>query len=131
MSPHRRSRLGQVGEELAARFLGEQGYEIVERNFRCPAGEIDIVAKEGECLIFVEVRTRRGRALGTPEESVNPRKQRKLIELGQTYLNTRELGEIDWRIDVVAVELTPAGYLARIELIANAVGAFAEKGLGG
>ncbi len=112
--------LGRLGEELAARYLRRQGYLIRERNWSCPWGEIDIVAEEDDCLAFVEVRTRRGREFGTPEESITPVKQSKLIEVAQAYLQEHSWSG-DWRIDVVAVELTPHGRLQRVELIRNAV----------
>jgi putative endonuclease len=115
-----RRRLGQRGEDLAAALMEERGYVVRQRNWRCTAGEIDIVAEDGDCLVFVEVRTRRGRKYGTPEESVTPAKQAKLVELAQTYLQERSW-DGDWRIDVVAVEMTPGGKLLRVELIRNAV----------
>jgi putative endonuclease len=115
-----RRKLGQRGEELAAAHLEERGYVVRERNWRCSAGEIDIVAEESGCLVFVEVRTRRGREYGTPEESVTPAKQAKLVEVAQTYLQEHSW-DGDWRIDVVAVEMTPGGKLLRVELIKNAV----------
>jgi putative endonuclease len=115
-----RRQLGDWGEERAAEFLRAQGYEIVERNWRCAAGELDLIAREGECLAFIEVRTRRGRSYGAPEESVTPAKQAKLIELAQTYMQEHPALECDWRIDVVAVELR-RGALPRINLIRNAV----------
>jgi putative endonuclease len=111
--------LGSWGEEQASRFLRSQGYEIVERNWRCAAGELDIVAWEGANLVFVEVRTRRSQTYGTPEESVTPAKQTKLVELAQTYL--QEHAELDciWRIDVVAVEVM--GGQPQIRVIRHAV----------
>jgi len=116
----RRKQLGQLGEQLAAAALAARGYTIVARNWRCPAGEIDIVAQDGDCLVMVEVRTRRGETYGTPEESVTPAKQAKLIELGQTYV--QEHGwDGPWRIDVVAVQLSCAGRLERLTVIENAV----------
>ncbi len=115
-----RKKLGQRGEELAAAYLEKRGYIVRERNWRCPAGEIDIVAEDGDCLVFVEVRTRRGREYGTPEESVTPAKQAKLVEVAQTYLQEHSW-DGDWRIDVVAVEMTSGGKLLRVELIKNAV----------
>ncbi len=115
-----RKKLGQRGEDLAAAHLEERGYVVRERNWRCPVGEIDIVAQAGKCLAFVEVRTRRGRKYGTPEESVTPAKQAKLVEVAQTYLQEHRW-DGDWRIDVVAVEMTPGGKLRRVELIKNAV----------
>ncbi len=116
-----RKALGHLGEELAARTLAARGYRIRERNWRCPAGELDIVAEDGDVLAFVEVKTRRGRAFGAPEEGVTPAKQAKLVELAATY--AQESGwPGDWRIDVAAVELTPDGRLLRVEIIQNAVG---------
>ncbi len=115
-----RKKLGQRGEELTVAHLEERGYVVRERNWRCLAGEIDIVAEEGGCLVFVEVRTRRGREYGSPEESVTPAKQAKLVEVAQTYLQEHRW-EGDWRIDVVAVEMTSGGKLLRVELIKNAV----------
>jgi len=115
-----RQRLGAFGEEVAIRRLRELGYRVVERNYRCAAGEIDIVAMDGEVMAFVEVRTRRGDRMGTPEESVGPRKQRKMIEVAQTYVAER--GYVGaWRLDVVAVVLDERGRVARCEVIPNAV----------
>ena len=116
-----RKALGRLGEELAVRALAARGYRIRERNWRCPAGELDIVAQDGDVLAFVEVKTRRGREFGTPEEAVTPAKQAKLVELAVTYV--QESGWTgDWRIDVAAVEFTPDGKLLRVEIIQNAVG---------
>ena len=116
-----RKALGRLGEELAARALAARGCRIRERNWRCPVGELDIVAQDGDVLAFVEVKTRRGREFGTPEEAVTPAKQAKLVELAATYV--QESGWMgDWRIDVAAVEFTPDGKLLRVEIIQNAVG---------
>jgi len=120
MTDSRRA-LGQLGEALAARELERRGYRIVERNWRCPIGEIDIIAEKDGRLVIVEVRTRRGDERGTPQESITPAKQAKLIELALTYVQEREPGDRDWRIDVVAVELSPRGQLLRIDVIENAI----------
>lgn len=117
---HRRQRLGRLGERLAAETLAARGYTIVARNWRCPTGEIDIVAQEGDSLVVVEVRTRSGDAYGTPEESVTPAKQAKLVELGQTYV--QEHGwDGPWRIDVVALQFNRSGRLQRLTVIESAV----------
>ncbi len=116
-----RKELGDWGERLATNYLRSRGYTIRETKFRCPLGEIDIVAEKGEYLAFVEVRTKRGKAFGTPEESVTAAKARKLIDLAHTYLQTHDDLPAFWRIDVVAVELTPSGKISRVELIENAV----------
>ncbi len=115
-----RQRLGALGEELAARELLRRGYVIHQRNWRCAAGEIDIVAQQEGSLVFVEVRTRRGDQFGTPEESITPSKQAHLIAAAQTYLQEQTL-ECDWRIDFVAVELSPRGELLRVDVLENAV----------
>jgi len=117
----RRQTLGRLGEELAAQHLQRQGYVILKRNYRCQYGEVDIIAQDGQRTAFVEVRTRTGSAFGTPEESVTLRKQERLATVARSYLEEKELGEIDWGIDVVAVEFRPDGVLQRIELIRNAV----------
>ncbi len=117
-----RKKTGYIGEELARDYLLKQGYKILEQNYRCSVGEIDIVARDGDCLAFVEVRTKRSRNFGTPEESVTPAKQAKLVELAETYLQEREITNEDWRIDVVAIELGKGDHVSRIELIANALG---------
>ena len=81
-----RKTTGSRGELLAAGYLRRQGYTILRTNWRCRRGEIDIIARDGATLVFVEVRTRRSTNLGSPEESVTPAKQRRLAELAQTYL---------------------------------------------
>ena len=117
----RRRALGKLGEALAARELERRGYRIVERNWRCPVGELDIVAEKAGARVFVEVRARRGDRFGTPEESITPIKRAKLLEVAQTYLDEHAEQDREWRIDVVAVELSPRGELLRIDVIENAV----------
>ena len=119
--PDRRIALGSWGERLAAEHLRRRGYDVLETNYRCPRGEIDIVARDGQSLVFVEVRTRRSSSHGTPQESITTAKQRKLVEVAQTYLQEREVGEVSWRIDVVAVGFEHGQ--PTIYLIRNAVSA--------
>lgn len=116
-----KQKLGQRGEEIAADYLQQQGYVVLARNWRCRAGELDIVARDGETLAFVEVRARRGDRFGTAEESITPAKQAKLVELAQTYLQEAGLEDVAWRIDVVAVEIGRRGEVRRLNLIRNAV----------
>jgi putative endonuclease len=116
-----RRRLGQRGEQLAAERLTRLGYEIVERNYRCPAGELDLVARLADRWVFVEVRTRRGDRFGSPEESLTPRKRGHLIASAQHYLQAHDALETDWRIDAVAIVLSRAGVVERIDVIENAV----------
>lgn len=97
--------LAARGEELAARRLVALGYEIVARNFTCPVGEADIVAREGKTLVFVEVKTRRSRGFGLPEEAVDWRKRAKLRQVARWYLGAHRCGEVPVRFDVVAVVL--------------------------
>ena len=117
----RRQRLGRWGERLATGHLRQKGYEIVATNYRCPSGEMDIVARDGDYFVFVEVRTRKGREFGTPEESITEDKQARIIEVAETYLQECDLGDVDWRIDVVAIELNRAGRVLRVEHIPDAV----------
>jgi putative endonuclease len=113
--------LGRRGEALAVAELARRGYTMRQRNWRCSEGEIDVVAEHDGWLVFVEVRTRRGRELGTPEVSITASKRARLIRVAQSYLAEFEPEEIDWRIDVVAVELEKNGRLARIDVYENAV----------
>ena len=117
-----RRRLGAFGERLAAVHLGAKGYRIRARNYRCREGEIDIVAQDGGTLVFVEVRTRRGDALGGPAESVTARKEARLVAAATAYVQTLPQAPADQRIDVVAVQLSPGGRLLAIEHIEGAIG---------
>jgi putative endonuclease len=107
-------RLGASGARLAAGWLEARGYEIVGANWRCAYGEADLIAERAGELIFVEVKTRRGDSLGAPEEAVTVAKRRKLIATAQTYLMGRSAEDRPFRIDVIAVQLTPAGRLVEI-----------------
>lgn len=100
---------GKRGEDLAVSYLQTQGYEIVERNWRCTLGEIDIVARRSEVVVFVEVRTRHASTTESALESVGSQKQAKMTRLAYAYLTGRQLGKVDWRVDVVAVALPRAG----------------------
>ena len=115
-----RKELGARGEKLAQDFLRRKGYRILETNVRSRQGELDIVAQEGGCLVFVEVRTRSNPSLGTPEESVTAAKRDRLVRLAMAYLQDRPPHFSEWRIDMVAIEMD-GGKVARIELIENAV----------
>jgi putative endonuclease len=113
--------LGRTGERLAAEELVRGGYRILERNFFCRYGEIDLVAEHEHDLVFVEVKTRRGNAYGLPEESVTVRKQRKLIQTAFFYLDLHDCAERSWRIDVVAVQLSTSGKLQEIRIYQHAI----------
>ncbi len=110
--------LGKKGEELAIGQLKAGKYKILERNFKCRLGEIDIIARDGNTLVFIEVKTRATRDFGGPAAAVNDRKQRQLSKVALVYLNQKKLFNIPARFDVVAVELLPPS--PRIEVIQNA-----------
>lgn len=116
-----RRELGIRGEKIARDFLDQNGYKIIETNYRCPEGEIDIVAQVGNTLVFVEVRTRRSLEFGTPEESITYRKMQKLKAVAAHYDQNREDLPASRRIDVLAIQMDKSGRLSRIELIENAV----------
>jgi putative endonuclease len=118
--------LGAFGERVAAAHLEAKGYRIRARNFRCREGEIDIVAEDGDCLVFVEVRTRRGDAFGTPAESVTAAKERRLLTVAKAYLQEHPDIPANQRIDVVGVELSRGRLLA----VQHIEGAIADRELG-
>jgi putative endonuclease len=108
---------GNLGEDLAVKYLQKQGYKILERNFHCRVGEIDIVVQDADVLVFVEVKTRWSKKFGEPCEAITPWKLRSIIKTGEYYkLLHPELSE-DLRIDVVAVDLK--GGSPKVELIKN------------
>lgn len=113
---------GILGEKLAGVFLKKQGYHIIETNYRCHRGEIDIVARHKDTLVFVEVRAKRSLEFGSPEESITAAKSHKLRAAAAYYYQTHGNLPLSWRIDVVAVELDRKGEPSRIEIIKNAIG---------
>jgi putative endonuclease len=116
-----RQEVGKLGEKTAQKFLKKRGYRIRETGFRCRHGEIDIIARKKDYLVFVEVRTKSSLDFGTPEESITQSKKEKLIASALTYTNTHQNLPPLWRIDVVAIELDDKGKTKRIELIENAI----------
>lgn len=92
-----------MGEQTAAQFLEKQGYEILERNYRYKRGEIDIIAKNAEEIIFVEVKTKLRRGFGEPEDRVGMTKQRQLAKVAMGYLQAKQLYDVDCRFDVISV----------------------------
>lgn len=111
--------LGSRGEEAAALYLRRHGYKIIERNFRVPAGEIDIVAGQGDTLVFAEVKTRRSDRCGFPAQAVGYHKQQKIIQTAKWFLRQRHLEECPCRFDVLEVYVQ--GETCRIR---HLVGAF-------
>jgi putative endonuclease len=113
-----RRRFGQRGEELALKHLKKEGYKILEKNFKSPIGEIDIVAREGRTIVFVEVKARSSDDFGAAKWAVDVKKQRKLSLLALDYLKRKYLLEQSARFDVVAIDGVPGQ--ETIELIRNA-----------
>jgi putative endonuclease len=95
--------LGRLGEDAATQYLKRKGMKILERNLRTPVGEIDLIARYWRFLLFVEVKTRRGSALGSPAEAVGPRKQRQIIQTAKWYLNDNPHKGLQPRFDVIAI----------------------------
>ena len=98
-----RGEIGRRGEALAAELLRSKGLTIVERNFRCRAGEIDLVALDGRVVVFVEVRSRRGALAGTPFESVDGRKRAQLARVARHFVAAHGWHDRDARFDVIGV----------------------------
>jgi putative endonuclease len=121
-SHSRRSETGRAGEREARERLESIGYQTLATNYRTRSGEIDIVALHRGQAVFVEVKTRRSRTYGLPEEAITGAKARRLAAAAQSYLAREGRRGAEWRIDVVVVELGPQGKVERLEVIENAVG---------
>jgi putative endonuclease len=104
-----RTELGARGERIAAAFLTDAGLRLLDRNWRCRDGELDIIARDGDALVFCEVKTRRGTGFGHPVEAVTPAKQRRLRLLAQRWLAAHDEHAPDLRFDVVGVLVPPSG----------------------
>jgi putative endonuclease len=107
--PYNKRKKGSHGEELAARFLRDLGYEIVERNWRRKFGELDIIARDpsGE-TVFIEVKEAQGASHGTPESWINARKQNQIYRVAQAWLQEMDIQSLDCRFDVITVTLGPS-----------------------
>jgi len=110
--------LGKEGERVAERYLQKKGYKLVERNYRCTVGELDLIVLDRRVVVFVEVKTRTSHGFGSPLEAVEFRKQRKMIQAAQYYLAEKRLQQRDARFDVVGVSW--AGREPLVEHIENA-----------
>ena len=110
--------LGRRGERAAEKYLRRVGYRIVERNFRAAGAEIDIVAMDGETLVFVEVKTRRSRDAGAPEEAVDERKQKQIRRAAEIFARRYRADEVTMRFDIIAIDAS--GERLKIELLRNA-----------
>lgn len=109
-----RKAFGGAGEDEAERVLRKDGYAIVLRNYRCRHGEIDIIAKDGDTIVFVEVKTRRGDSFGTPKCGVDSRKKRHIVRSAQAYLQENGIVDCLVRFDVVSIERTGGAYVCEV-----------------
>jgi putative endonuclease len=118
----KRKETGNLGEKLVRNHLKKKRHHILEMNYNCPHGEIDIISKHKDTLVFTEVRTKTGTEFGTPEESITRTKRERMRACAMYYLQACKKTVDAWRIDVAAVEMDKDGRLSRIEIIENAVG---------
>jgi putative endonuclease len=110
--------LGKWGEDLALKKVKKLGYKCIARNYRCPVGEIDLIAKDGDTLVFIEIKTRRGRSLAYAKEAVNQWKRRQLSKAALAYMKANGCAETRARFDVVVISLD--GGAQEIEVVRNA-----------
>ena len=113
--------VGKWGERIAEKYLIARGYSVLAVNHRTPFGEIDIIASEGDMLVFVEVKTRSSTSLGNPEGSVTLRKQKHIIESAQHYMMNEDREIDEWRVDVIAITGKPGDSNIDIQLFQNAL----------
>ena len=117
-----RTRLGTAGEDHVRRHLERAGWLIVESNWRCRAGEIDLIFLDGEELVLVEVKTRRGDSAGSAVEAISRSKAMKLLKAAEWYVGTHPPHrDRIWRIDVAALQLSPSGAVEQLTMIENAI----------
>lgn len=119
VSPGNRVRIGRTAEGVAASFLARNGYQILLRNYRTRRGEIDIIARDGGTIVFVEVKARR-HGIDSSLEAVDFRKRRRIVRAALHFITTRRLDGVSFRFDVVAVTLGRAGVVRAIHLEKNA-----------
>jgi putative endonuclease len=112
--------IGNMGEDLAQDYLKNLGYEIIERNFKCNIGELDIIGLDGSHISFIEVKARYGNCYGSPCEAVTYSKQRKIYKAAQFYIMIKKLHKCNFRFDVVEVMLNKKDTTPSIRLIKNA-----------
>ena len=117
----KRQATGVLGEQLAAYLVTKYGYSILETNYRVREGEADIIAMDGDCLVCIEVRTKTNRVYGTPEESITRIKKAHLAAVVNRYMEKLDKQPVNWRIDLVAIEMNSTGKVKRIDLIKNAI----------
>lgn len=113
-----RLELGELGEDLALKKIKGLGYKKIVRNYRCTLGEVDLIARDGDTLVFIEIKTRRGKSIAYAKEAVDAKKKRQLSKVALAYLKSNNCYGVKARFDVVAVSL--AGDKPQIEVIQNA-----------
>jgi len=118
--PRSLQNIAKIGEKLAVEHLKTQGYQILAENYRFQRGEIDIIAKHEERIVFVEVKTRRSLKYGVPQSAVTKQKQRQISKIALAYLQKHNLIDTSCRFDVIAIQLTRDLELLRLEQIKSA-----------
>lgn len=112
--------IGKKGEDTAERYLKRHGYRILEKNFKSPSGEIDIIALDKGTIVFIEVKTRRSNEFGPPELSVNSIKRQKLVKSAFNFLSRKRVKDTPCRFDIVSITESPDGKDQRVSLIKDA-----------
>ena len=110
--------LGILGEQLALKEIERLGYKCIARNYRCPLGEVDLIAKDGDCLVFIEIKTRSRKSIGYAKEAITGRKKRQLSKVALAYMKSNNCCDVKSRFDVVAINLKDDH--EEIEVIQNA-----------
>jgi len=110
--------LGNLGERLALQKIKRLGYRCIEKNYRCTLGEIDLIAKDRDCLVFIEIKTRRGRSIGYAKEAVTQKKIRQISKVALAYMKANDCCDSKARFDVIAVNIT--GDREEIEVVKDA-----------
>ena len=113
-----RLELGRLGEDLALKKIKKMGYRCLVRNYRCTLGEVDLVARDGDTLVFIEIKTRRGKSLEYAKEAVSMKKRRQLSKVALFYMRDHDCADVKSRFDVVAISLE--GNRREIEVVKNA-----------
>ena len=113
-----RLKLGKFGEDLALRKIKQLGYQYITRNYRCSFGEIDLIAKDGDCLVFIEIKTRKGRSLDYTKEAIDYRKKRQISKVALAYMKAHHCYDVKSRFDVIAINIIQGK--EQVEVISNA-----------
>jgi putative endonuclease len=119
MTASRRQSIGYLGESIAAAFLKNKGYSILERNYRTPHGEIDLIVSQDKLIAFVEVKTRASSSLGPPEISITPRKIEHMCNAAEYYIQQHPEMVNDWRIDAITIQLKSGQSAPQIDHFEN------------